>query len=559
MTRAGTGVVLMGAVYCGLALLFVAALASHDLRVAWVVWFFCSVGALSNCALELTGLPVWLALKATGEFNRDKFVPLTLSSADCELLNARRPTAAILIPAHKEATTAEDRQALVERLLGIIDATPSWSVLYLLFDSPKSERRNESWVVSEVRRRLGAAGRAEDVCRLQYEEYREKPKHMRNKPGSICLWLDRIGNQFEFMFVLDADSSLPAPESPQPERRDILERLVVAMLRHSRLGMIQTSIHIRSYATFWGWFQSVNTRMGARYHGPLYQWALAHGVPSYGHSVLFRTADFRKHAKNTLHYLSHDFLDAADLAAGGKSCIHTHRAVTYELAEESLLGYLSREWRWSKGNFQWVAYWLTKKRLPVAPRLFLAVGIMFYVWPLLTTLMIVSSVFLISDGVQLFANDRPGLTAALLGAVLTSLLLPRALASRSLTEFCATTLIGVLVSPSLMLLRGIAFLLGAFGSEWKPRGARGLAMDFDHVSRLVKLFYPLSLFGLALEAVVLTGNASRGPETALIQIHILLLIASPIVACLLSYPIADPRRFIGVDNSPTRESASGCQ
>jgi membrane glycosyltransferase len=528
---------LFGAIHAGLAALFTLSVAGGGTGMLWSLWVLCGVVTLFSIAMELTMVLVWLWLRVRGRLFEEPYVPAGLTSRDRRELTARSPQVAILIPAHNEATTPEDSEGLKDRVVEILRNTPNWSTLFLLFDSPQDQRENELSVITGIKSELRKAGRHADAGRVAFEEYRNKPKRMRNKPGSIELWLASHAQQYQYMFVLDADSSLAAADDSRPEERDILARLVLAMERHPELAMIQSAIQIRSHQTIWGWFQAVNGVLGSRYHGPLFQWLLSGQVPSYGHNVLFRVSDFVNHVKNTLQYLSHDFLDAADLATAGRKCIHTHNVVTYEQTEESLLGYLVRELRWARGNAQWVNYWLSKPGLALGPRVFLAIGIMAYVLPMMASLMPILSVFLIYAGVTLITATHLWAAYLLLALVVIALFLPKVIAARSVAEFDGTAVVGALISPALMLLRGILFLIAAFGSKWSPRGSRTPNLDFEHAAGILRWFCPVALLGIILQFFFLQDTPAQGFGMFLIRAHTMLLIASPLLALILSCPL----------------------
>ena len=74
-------------------------------------------------------------------------VPLRLTQTDRFSLLRERPAVALLMPAHNEATTVADREALAERIHDTIIRTPSYATLFVLADSPATERANEQGVV----------------------------------------------------------------------------------------------------------------------------------------------------------------------------------------------------------------------------------------------------------------------------------------------------------------------------------------------------------------------------------------------------------------------------
>lgn len=538
MIRLRVALLLFLVIYAGLLMLLAASLGHQGMGVLWVLWVGCAAIALSATAFEMALFPLSLWAKlARGKDNlfAEAYVPTELAATDKRRLEEDPPAIAILIPAHNEATTPEDREGLVQRIVSILCETPAWSTLVLLFDSPAAQQAHECWVVENVREELARRGRGAEFTRLRAEEYRDKIPSMRNKQGSIVLWLRFHATKYKYMFVLDADSWLPPMNSQVPEERDVLGRLVLAMERHPDVAMIQARVEMQTYRTIWGYFQRANKHLGSRYLR-LLQWAFQGQTPSFGHNVLFRVSDFVKHVKNTLEYLSHDFVDAADLATAGCKCIYTHGVITYEKCEESLAGYVARELRWARGNAQWTIYLFTKPRLPLGPRLFFSLGILNFFWPLVVTVMVTVSALLLREGIPIVATEDFWRPRTLLCLVVMSLVLPKLRAIHSPLEFNSTVLVGTLMAPALMWLRGMFFLLGAFGTKWIPRESRSINLDFEHVTSILRWYAPVALFGLVLD-FGLRGVPIEHLGLVLIHFHINLLIVSPVLALVLSCPL----------------------
>jgi membrane glycosyltransferase len=535
MTRPAAVLMVFAAVY-GLLLALLVAVTPDNSGLAWAWWLACSGVCLVATAMELGLLVIWAWLRVTGQWRAEPYVPRHLSRSDRRLLQQRRPKVAMLMPAHREASTPEDAAALTARVVDILRKTPEYADLFLLFDSPSNQHANEQRVFQDIARQLLLSGDAGQADRIHAEYYRDKPPFMKNKPGSIHMWLERRGDAYPYMLVLDADSSLLDADPSHPETCDVVPRMVVAMEHHPQLAMIQSAIQVHTEPTFWGRFQQAGVAMAARYHGVIFGWILDGCVPSFGHNVLFRTADFKAHVGNTLQYLSHDFLDAADLASAGRHCIQSYNVVTAEEGEASLLGFLKRDLRWARGNAQWANYLARKPRLPLGPRIFIGIGILCYVWPLVASVLPMASVFLIRDGYPLIDATRSGPAGLLLLLVICSLVLPKILGSPAPAVFYGTVLAGCLMAPAVMLVQGILFLLGAFGSKWTIRGSRCCRMDSEHARGIVRLFAPVSLLG-CLMWISLPGADLQGVGAWLLRSHILLLVGSPLAALAFSWPL----------------------
>lgn len=516
--------------------------------VAWYVWHTAGAICLSATTVDIVVLAVWVWLRKCGRAATSGGVPLRLMPSDRAALIRERPRVALLMPAHNEAANEDDRDALADRIFDAVVRTPSYATFFLLADSPASQRENELSVVQSVKRRLRGAGREYDDERVVLEEYRDKPPHWRHKCGSLLMWLRRYRDRYGFMFILDADSSLPAPDPQKPETCDPLERMLVAMDRDPDLALIQASIEMGDYRTPWGWLQAVNTRVGANYYFRVFSYVYGRAAPCYGHNCLFRVSDFARHVRNTLLYTSHDHVDSSDLAAAGRGCVLTDAVVTYEEPEDTLPGWLKRECRWSRGNGQWLVYLLRKRSIPAGVAVYLGLGIMQYVWALLAGALLISSAVLIHQSVPMIPQPDSLPSRLLVGVVLLALLVPKIVATPTLPQFLAGIGSSVVLGPTLTLFQGACFLLGAFGSKWIPRGARSSGFDLVHATRITATFFPAMILGLCLWGLIrddVLSNPVGG--RLLITVMVAGMILSPLTGLLMSRPIPRGKEILARD------------
>ena len=509
--------------------------APEDAPRLWYAWRALGAACLSSTAVEIGIFIAWSGLKA-GRIRAAAGVPLRLSGEDRRALARARPSLALVMPAHGEASTPEDRAGLADRICDLLIKTPFYSTFFLLADSPAHQHENEAAVIAEVRQRLAAAGRSPDQMRLILEEYRDKPLRWRNKPGSLLRWLQRWGPHYEFMFVLDADSALADENRDQPETCDVVERMLVAMIRNPRLALLQATMHIRQHLTPWGWVQAINARVATAYYLKVFAWLYDRTTPCYGHNCLLRVGDFARFARNSLAYTSHDHVEAADLATAGRDCMITDAAITLEDPEDSLLGWLKRECRWSRGNGQWIVYLLKKRGLPVGPVVYMGLGVLQYVWALLGSLFFVASVVLASSHHRLIAEPHAAAAYVLVSAIVFALTVPRLLASPSLKDFAASLLILLLLSPAIMVYQGLAFIMGALGSRWVPRGARSGERGLRPMIRIGTALLPIMLMGLGLSLMMAQADLSRSDGVLLMEVMVVSMVASPLLAVLVSRP-----------------------
>ena len=502
---------------------------------AWHVWRFAGAACLSATCVELVVWLMWAWIRRTGT-STAAGVPLRLTPIDRITLLRERPAVALLMPAHKEATTEQDREALAERIFDTIARTPSYATFFLLVDSPETERANELSVVRRVHARLRAAGRGYDQHRLVLEEYRDKPVSWRHKCGSLLMWLRRHGRPFQYMFVLDADSSLPQPDPRRPETCEVIERMAVAMREDPGLAIIQANITVDGGGTLWGRIQAMNTAVGVNYYFRVFSWLYGRSAPCYGHNCLIRVSDFARYVRNTLGYTSHDHIDSADLSAAGRACVLTDAVITYEQPEETLPGWLKRECRWSRGNGQWLTYLLRKRRLPAGVMVYLLLGVMQYVWALLASVLLVSAAVLVERGVPMVPRPEGLPSRLLVGAVVFSLVVPKLVATPSLPQFACGIACAVLIGPTLTLFQGVAFVLGAFGAKWVPRGARSAGFGVGSAAGICATFYPAMLLGLVMWWLISRATTSPAAN-GLIAVIAVGMILSPALALLLSWPL----------------------
>jgi len=502
--------------------------------LTWHLWRFAGAGCLAASVVELVMLGVWAWQKFLGKSTAGG-VPLHLSDEDRRMLRESPPKLAMLMPAHNEASTEDDRAALIDRLYEILLKTPAYSTFFLLADSPVSQRTNEQYVIAEVKRRLRETGHGEFENRLVLEEYRDKPPSWRHKCGSLLRWLEKYANAYEYMFILDADSSLADEDPNRPETCDVVERMAVAMQRDANLALVQASIEVRDCQTWWGWIQSINARVGANYYFPIFAYLYGRTSPCYGHNCLLRVSDFVEHLQNTLLYTSHDHVDAADLAAAGRGCVLSTAVTTLEQAEESLPMWIKRECRWSRGNGQWIVYLLKKPWLPLGVIVYLTLGILQYLWALLASVLLISAVVLIHKGQPLVSDGDAAAVRIIIGLVILTLFLPKLAATKRLTDFLVSLFVSTLLGPTLMMFQGIAFLLGAFGSKWIPRGARSSTFDIAEMMRITGTFIPSTMLGLLLWELIRPFVHLQVGDL-LICTTIFAMIISPITALFLSWP-----------------------
>lgn len=230
------------------------------------------------------------------------------------------------------------------------------------------------WVAEEAAfLRLRARG-----CTKQLY-YRHRTNNIGRKAGNISDWVMRFGGAYDHIIVLDADSLMDG---------DMIVRLVGAMERHPRVGLIQTLPVLVNANTLFARLQ----QFAGRIYGPLIAHGIAwwHGADGnyWGHNAIIRIEAFAGQAGLPLlkgrkpfggHILSHDFVEAALMRRAGWA-IHIAPEIegSYEECPPTLTDYIVRDRRWCQGNLQHTGV-LPARGLYWMSRLHLLVGIGSYI------------------------------------------------------------------------------------------------------------------------------------------------------------------------------------
>ena len=90
------------------------------------------------------------------------------------------------------------------------------------------------------------------------------------------------------------------------------------------------------------------------------------------------------------------------------------------------------------------------------------------------------------------------------------------------------------MAPAVMLIQGVLFLLGAFGTKWTIRGSRSSRMDREHQAGILQLFGPVAALGAALWLCCSPEGSGWG--CVLLRCHLTLLVMSPLLGLLFSWP-----------------------
>jgi membrane glycosyltransferase len=250
---------------------------------------------------------------------------------------------ALLMPIYNEnADAAFGRLAALDASLARLGASDAFDI-FVLSDSTRDE-------VIFAERAAYLSLRPVAHSRLYL---RRRPKNLERKAGNISEWVRRFGGAYDFMVVLDADSSMAG---------DTLLRLADAMQRHPGVGLIQTAPTITGAGTPFARLSQFGVRMYGRVAAAGLAWWAGAEASYWGHNAIVRTRAFAESAGLPIlagakpfggHVLSHDVIEAALLRRAGWA-VHVTAALdgSCEETPPTLLDFIQRDHRWCQGNLQ---------------------------------------------------------------------------------------------------------------------------------------------------------------------------------------------------------------
>ena len=216
---------------------------------------------------------------------------------------------------------------------------------FVLSDTTVAEKAlSEEAAFLELRGRAGGIGNV---------FYRRRKHNEHRKTGNISDFCRRWGAAYDFMLVLDADSSMSASTMIELARR---------MATDERLGLLQTIPLIINADTLFARIQQFAARAYGSLMGAGLAWWTQNEGNYWGHNAIIRTRAFMAAAGLPElsgrppfggSVLSHDFVEAALLRrAGWKVRTAMDLNGSYEECPPSLLDLAIRDRRWCQGNLQ---------------------------------------------------------------------------------------------------------------------------------------------------------------------------------------------------------------
>ena len=258
-----------------------------------------------------------------------------------------RSRTAVVMP-----TRNEDPAEVIRRL----GAMASW------LESEAPDEHYEFFILSDTQD--AAIARQEEeafaawrtgAARPERLHYRRRTSNEGFKAGNVREFMERHGDRFEFMLVLDSDSVMSA---------HAIRRLVSIMDADSKIGILQPLIvGLPSTSPFARIFQ-YGMRHGMRVFATGSAWWQGDEGPYWGHNALIRIAPFREHCHLPRipehrflggQILSHDQVEAVLMRRAGYECrVLPLEEGSYEDNPPTLPDFLARDLRWCQGNMQYV-------------------------------------------------------------------------------------------------------------------------------------------------------------------------------------------------------------
>ncbi len=329
-------------------------------------------------------------------------------------LPARRT--ALLMPLYNEdARAALARLGGLDASLARLGASDAFD-LFVLSDSTKDEA-----AAAELSACLALRSQAGSKL-----FYRRRTENIERKAGNIADWTRTFGGAYEYMIVLDADSTMAG---------ETVLRLVDAMERNPGVGLIQTAPTIIKAQTLFARLSQFGVRLYGRVAAAGLAWWAGSEASYWGHNAILRTRAFADcaglpHLEGRKpfggHIMSHDVVEAALLRRAGWA-VHVTAALdgSCEETPPTLTDFIRRDHRWCQGNLQHLALIGAKGLNPIS-RLQLAMGCMAYLSsPLWFASLVVGMAMQLQNPVDwasfwyiLNPELSPFMLASLLGAVM---------------------------------------------------------------------------------------------------------------------------------------------
>ena len=173
--------------------------------------------------------------------------------------------------------------------------------------------------------------------------YRRRPVPFERKQGHLAIWFEEHGRDYDYLFVSDADSSIPEGtlrklirKAEHPRNRDI--------------GSFQSAIYIVHDHSLFARAGAIGQFYAQRLYFRVNQAVFGRTI-SFGHNCLVRSGAFRT-LRLPSAVLSHDNWDTALMDRAGYRTAFVTDTLTFEEATQNYLEERARAKRWMKGSLQ---------------------------------------------------------------------------------------------------------------------------------------------------------------------------------------------------------------
>ena len=330
-------------------------------------WDGLEITAFALFAVLITAIACWFTSAVAG------LIVLMRGQEQADLAFEVSPPApttrtALLMPLYNEdARAAFARLASIDASLAQLGVSSAFD-FFVLSDSTRDEA-----AMSELSASLSFRPQANSQV-----YYRRRTDNIERKAGNIADWTRRYGGAYDFMIVLDADSTMAG---------ETVLRLVDAMERNPGVGLIQTAPTIVKASTLFARVSQFSVRLYGRVAAAGLAWWAGSEASYWGHNAIVRTRAFAECAGLPIlegrkpfggHVLSHDVVEAALLRRAGWA-VHVTAALdgSCEETPPTITDFIRRDHRWCQGNLQHLGL-IGAKGLSPMSRLQLAMGCMAY-------------------------------------------------------------------------------------------------------------------------------------------------------------------------------------
>ncbi|MDX2174950.1 MAG: glucans biosynthesis glucosyltransferase MdoH [Candidatus Sumerlaeia bacterium] len=418
------------------------------------------------------------------------------------------------------------------------------------------------WIEEEraflaLRRRLGGSIRC---------HYRRRPKNVSRKAGNIEDFVVRWGARYEFMIVLDADSTMSALTMAEMVRR---------MASDPEVGILQVPPLPASRRSLFARVQQFASALYSGVFAAGFSLWTADAGNYFGHNAIIRTRAFAKHCKLPLlpgkpplggEILSHDFVEAALIQRGGyKVIVADDLPGSYEECPTSLLDFAVRDQRWCQGNLQHVRLAM-RPGFGVFSRIHFLMGAMSYVASPLWLLFILAGLAFmgapppwkgaVDPGAPAFTEYHAAQSLFLFAVVMALLLLPKLFAlahmlrnpwmkawfggvRRASASVILETALSVLTAPVMMVFHTVFVVSTLLGRvvRWDAQNRGERPLPLGEALRAYRLHA-----GVGIGLTALSLMVSPGAALFLAPVSLSLVFAGFIAKALSSVRLGDSLR-----------------